>query len=33
VPFRLLTEEEEKTLGKNFDDIKKQVDATFRKKK
>ena len=33
VPFRLLTEEEEKTLGKNFGDIKKQVDATFRKKK
>jgi hypothetical protein len=33
VPFRLLTEEEEKTLGKNYGDIKKQVDATFRKKK
>jgi hypothetical protein len=33
VPFRLLTEEEEKTLGKNFDDIKKQVEDTFRKKK
>ncbi|HKV98408.1 MAG TPA: hypothetical protein VJN96_01225 [Vicinamibacterales bacterium] len=33
VPFRLLTEEEEKTLGKNFGDIKKQVDAAFRKKK
>jgi hypothetical protein len=32
VPFRLLTEEEEKTLGKNFGDIKKQVEATFRKK-
>jgi hypothetical protein len=33
VPFRLLTEEEEKTLGKNFGDIKKQVDNAFRKKK
>jgi hypothetical protein len=32
VPFRLLTEEEEKTLGKNFGDIKKQVDNAFRKK-
>ncbi len=33
VPFRLLTEDEEKFLGKNFGDIKKQVDDTFRKKK
>src|SRR5262249_17354352 len=33
VPFRLLTEDEEKQLGKNFDDIKKQVDDAFRKKK
>ena len=33
VPFRLLTEEEEKTLGKNFGDIKKQVEAAFRPKK
>ncbi len=33
VPFRLLTEDEEKLLGKNFGDIKKQVDAAFRKKK
>ena len=33
VPFRLLTEDEEKTLGKNFGDIKKQVEATFKKKK
>ena len=32
VPFRLLTEEEEKTLGKNFGDIKKQVENSFRKK-
>jgi hypothetical protein len=33
VPFRLLTEDEEKTLGKNFGDIKKQVDEAFKKKK
>jgi hypothetical protein len=33
VPFRLLTEDEEKFLGKNFGDIKKQVDDAFRKKK
>jgi hypothetical protein len=33
VPFRLLTEEEEKMLGKNYGDIKKQVDAAFKKKK
>jgi hypothetical protein len=33
VPFRLFTEEEEKTLSKNYGDIKKQVDATFKKKK
>ena len=32
VPFRLLTEAEEKQLGKNYGDIKKQVDAAFRKK-
>jgi hypothetical protein len=32
VPFRLFTAEEEKTLGKNFKDIKKQVDAAFRRK-
>jgi hypothetical protein len=32
VPFRLLTEEEERTLGKNFGDIKKQVEDSFRKK-
>jgi hypothetical protein len=30
VPFRLLTEEEEKTLGKNFGNIKKQVDNAFK---
>ena len=33
VPFRLLTEDEEKMLGKNFGSIKKQVDDAFRKKK
>lgn len=33
VPFRLLTEEEERTLGKNFGNIKKQVESAFRKKK
>jgi hypothetical protein len=33
VPFRILTEDEEKFLGKNFGDIKKQVDNAFRKKK
>ena len=32
VPFRLLTEEEERTLGKNFGDIKKQVEDSFKKK-
>jgi hypothetical protein len=33
VPFRLFTEAEEKTLDKNFGDIKKQVDNAFRKNK
>lgn len=33
VPFRLFTEEEERTLGKNYGNIKKQVDAAFRKPK
>jgi hypothetical protein len=33
VPFRLLTKDEEKTLGKNYGDIKKQVEAAFRKQK
>jgi hypothetical protein len=32
VPFRLFTKDEEKKLGKNYGDIKKQVDAAFRKK-
>jgi hypothetical protein len=33
VPFRILTEEEERTLGKNYGDIKKQVDEAFKPKK
>jgi len=33
VPFRILTEEENKTLSKHYKDIKKQVEATFKKKK
>jgi hypothetical protein len=32
VPFRVLTEEEEKLLSKNFKDIKKQVEEAFKKK-
>jgi hypothetical protein len=32
VPFRLLTEDEEKLLGKKYGDIKKQVEAAFKKK-
>jgi hypothetical protein len=32
VPFRLFTKEEEEKLGDNFSDIKRQVDAAFRKK-
>jgi hypothetical protein len=32
VPFRVLTKEEDKLLEKNFGDIKKQVDAAFKKK-
>src|SRR5262245_14821251 len=30
VPFRLLTEDEEKKLGKNYGNIKKQVDNAFK---
>jgi hypothetical protein len=33
VPFRLFTEEEERTLSKNYGNSKKQVDAAFRKNK
>ena len=32
VPFRLLTEEEERTLGRNYGDIRKQVEDSFKKK-
>jgi hypothetical protein len=32
VPFRILTQEEEKMLSKNFGSIKKQIDNAFRKK-
>jgi hypothetical protein len=32
VPFRILTEEEDKLLDKNYKDIKKQVDEAFKKK-
>ena len=33
VPFRILTEDEEKLLGKNYGDIKKQIDNAFKKPK
>jgi hypothetical protein len=33
VPFRILTEEEEKLLGKNYGDIRKQVQDAFKPKK
>jgi hypothetical protein len=32
VPFRILTEEEEKLLDENFKDIQKQVEEAFKKK-
>jgi hypothetical protein len=32
VPFRLLTEDEEERLGKNFGDIKKQIENSFKQK-
>ena len=32
VPFRILTEEEEKFLSKNYKDISKQVEDAFKKK-
>ena len=32
VPFRILTEDEEKILSKNYKDISKQVEDAFRKK-
>jgi len=33
VPFKILTKDEQKTISKNYGDIKKQVDAAFKKKK
>ena len=33
VPFRVLTEDEEKLLSKNYKDISKQVKDAFRPKK
>jgi len=33
VPFRILTKDEEKQLSKTWKDIKKQVDAAFKKGK
>ena len=33
VPFRILTKDEEKLLSKNYKDIRKQVQDTFKKKK
>ena len=33
VPFRLMTDEEERKLGKNYGSIKKQVDNAFKKPK
>ena len=32
VPFRIMTEDEEKLLSKNYKSIKKQVEAAFKKK-
>ena len=32
VPFRILTDEEEKLLSKNYKDISKQVKEAFKKK-
>ena len=33
VPFRILTEDEEKLLGKNYKDIRKQVQEAFTPRK
>ena len=33
VPFKILTKEEERLLGDNYGDIRKQVQDAFRKKK
>src|SRR4051812_17038021 len=32
VPFRIFTKEEDKMVDKNYGDIKKQIDAAFKKK-
>ncbi|MFO7693000.1 MAG: hypothetical protein R6V57_07955 [Vicinamibacterales bacterium] len=32
VPFRVLTEDEEKLLSKNYKDISKQVEEAFKKR-
>ena len=32
VPFRILTKEEDQLLSKNYKDIRKQVEDTFKKK-
>jgi len=33
VPFRILTQDEEKLLSKNYSDIRKQVKEAFKPKK
>ena len=33
VPFRILTDDEEKFLGKNYKSIEKQVEEAFKPKK
>jgi hypothetical protein len=33
VPFRILTEEEERLLGDNYGDIRRQIQDAFRPKK
>jgi hypothetical protein len=32
VPFRILTEDEEKLLSRNYKDIRRQVQDAFKKK-
>ena len=32
VPFKIFTDQEKKTMSKNYGDIKKQIDAAFKKK-
>ena len=33
VPFKILTKDEEKLMSKYYSNIKKQIDAAFKKKK